>query len=74
MGNADILWVATGERLTAESFARYRKQGGQIVIFSIAEQDVWTAIAPEMRQKGRLKVGADADISVFDAYWSEARS
>ena len=24
----DILWAATGERLTAESFERYRKQGG----------------------------------------------
>jgi N-acyl-D-aspartate/D-glutamate deacylase len=33
----DILWVATGERLTAESFERYRKQGGLAVIFSIPE-------------------------------------
>jgi N-acyl-D-aspartate/D-glutamate deacylase len=24
------------------------------------------AMSPQMRQKGRLKVGADADISVFD--------
>jgi dihydroorotase len=24
------------------------------------------SISPQMRQKGRLKVGADADISVFD--------
>ena len=25
------------------------------------------AMSPQMRQKGRLKIGADADISVFDA-------
>jgi dihydroorotase len=122
----DILWVATGERLTEESFARYRKQGGQIVIFINTEEMVRAAIAnpmvmiasdgrltegkghprgagtyarvlgryvrdqkvvslmdairksslmpaqrlesmsPRMRQKGRVKVGADADISVFD--------
>jgi len=29
----DILWAATGERLTSESFERYRKQGGLAVIF-----------------------------------------
>src|SRR5690348_2729377 len=33
----DILWTATGERLTAESFERYRKQGGLAVIFMIPE-------------------------------------
>ena len=33
----DILWTATGERLTAESFERYRKQGGLVVIFMIPE-------------------------------------
>jgi N-acyl-D-aspartate/D-glutamate deacylase len=33
----DIMWAATGERLTAESFERYRKQGGLAVIFSIPE-------------------------------------
>jgi N-acyl-D-aspartate/D-glutamate deacylase len=124
---SDILWVATGERLTPETFARYRKQGGQIVIFQNTEEMVRIAIAnplvmiasdgritagkghprgagtyarvlgkyvreekiislmdavrksslmpaqrlewmaPEMRQKGRVKVGADADIVVFDA-------
>ena len=123
---SDILWVATGERLTEESFGRYRKQGGQIVIFMNTEEMVRTAIgnplvmiasdgritdgkghprgagtyarvlgkyvreekvlslmdairksslmpaqrlesmSPQMRQKGRLKIGADADISVFD--------
>jgi N-acyl-D-aspartate/D-glutamate deacylase len=124
---SDLLWDATGERLTADSFARYRKQGGGVVIFSNTEEMVRMALghplvmiasdgrltegkghprsagtyarvlgryvreakvlslmdavrksslmpaqrleamAPGMRQKGRLKVGADADIAVFDA-------
>jgi N-acyl-D-aspartate/D-glutamate deacylase len=128
LGNSysDLLWVATGERLTAESFERHRKQGGRVVIFGNTEEMVRIAIAnplvmiasdgglangqghprsagtyarvlgkyvreeralslmdmvrkssllpaqrlesmsPQMRLKGRLKVGADADISVFD--------
>jgi hypothetical protein len=33
----DILWPATGERLTAESFDRYRKTGGLAVIFMIPD-------------------------------------
>ncbi|HET9516014.1 MAG TPA: amidohydrolase family protein [Gemmatimonadales bacterium] len=28
-----FMWVATGERLTRESFERYRKQGGMVVLF-----------------------------------------
>ena len=28
----DLEWPPTGERLTAESFARYRRQGGWIII------------------------------------------
>jgi N-acyl-D-aspartate/D-glutamate deacylase len=127
----DILWAATGERLTAESFERYRKQGGLAIIFSIPESaadqayrdphvmvacDGWfqfqngvpighprTAgtharilgrfvrergvitlmdavrkmtllparrlerVDPDMKRKGRLQAGADADIVVFDA-------
>src|SRR5262249_10848396 len=123
---SDILWTATGERRTEESFGRYRRQGGQVVIFVTTEEMVRTAIAnplvliasdgrivngtghprgagtyarllgkyvreekvvslmdairksslmpaqrlesisTQMRQKGRLRVGADADISVFD--------
>ena len=123
---SDLLWTATGERLTAESFARYRKIGGRVVIFVNTEEMVRAAIAnplvmiasdggivngvghprgagtyarvlgkyvreekvlslmdairksslmpaqrlesisSQMRQKGRIKVGADADISVFD--------
>lgn len=33
----DILWTATGERLTAETFEKYRKQGGLAVIFMIPD-------------------------------------
>jgi N-acyl-D-aspartate/D-glutamate deacylase len=124
---SDLLWVATGERLTSESFERYRKKGGPVVIFMNTEETVKAAIAdplvmiasdgrltngqghprsagtyarvlgkyvreekalslmeairksslmpaqrleamsPQVRQKGRLRAGADADIAVFDA-------
>src|SRR5262245_31427094 len=123
----DVQWSATGERLTEETFARYRKQGGFVVIHMIPESSVQAALAhpgvmigsdgvplsgagghprgagtyarilgryvreqkvldlmtairkmtvmvadrlapfvPAMRQKGRIAVGADADITVFD--------
>jgi N-acyl-D-aspartate/D-glutamate deacylase len=123
----DVQWAETGERLTAESFARYRKQGGIAVIFSIPEEavraalsdpsimvasdgmmitgakvhprgqatfarvlghyvreektlDLMTALrkmtllpaqrlekrAPMFKEKGRIRIGADADITVFD--------
>jgi dihydroorotase len=123
---AKLLWPPTGERLTRESFERYRKQGGFVAQFDNTEEMVRVALAhpyvmvasdgiienglghpravgtyarvigkyvredkalslmdairksslmpaqrleamaPQMRQKGRLKVGADADVSVFD--------
>ena len=118
---ADLQWAATGERLTKESFERYRKQGGMVAIHSIPEDVVKTAMAdPEvmiasdgildqgkghpraagsyarvlgkyvreehvlsltdalrkmsllpaqqlnLSTKGRLQVGADADITIFD--------
>ncbi|HEV8147719.1 MAG TPA: amidohydrolase family protein [Bryobacteraceae bacterium] len=123
----DLQWVATGERLTAESFARYRKQGGSTILHAIPEEAARQAVAnpdvmiasdglmaqgrghpraagtyarvlghyardqkavplmtairkmtllpakrleavsPQMRLKGRIKVGADADLAVFDA-------
>ena len=124
----DLQWVKTGERLTAETFERYRKEGGEVVIFMIPEPVVRLAIADPMvmigsdgmpttgasvhprgqgtfsrvlgkyvreekvldlmtalrkmtlmpaqrleqraaafKTKGRIKVGADADITVFDA-------
>lgn len=128
VGFQDIQWAATGERLTEESFGRYRKQGGLVVIHMIPEDSVRAALVhpgvfvgsdgvpltnggghprgvgtyarilgryvreekvldlmtalrkitvmvaqrlepfvPAMRSKGRLAVGADADVTVFDA-------
>lgn len=120
-------WPPTGERLTRESFARYRKQGGYLVDYNNSEVTVSAAVAhpltmiasdgilhgavghprvagtfarvlgkyvrethlltlmdalrkitidparrlerrvPAMARKGRVQVGADADIVVFDA-------
>ena len=122
----EIEWPPTGERLNRDSFARYTRLGGPIVIHSNTEEMVATAISspltiiasdaywrngtghprttgtfskvlgryareahslsliealrkmtllpaqrlearvPAMRQKGRLQVGADADITIFD--------
>jgi len=120
---SDLQWGATGERLTAETFAKYRKQGGFVIVHVNPEEVVRDAVAhpltmiasdglkghprnagayarvvgryvregkaltlmealrkcslapaqrleslaPVMRQKGRLRVGADADLVVFDA-------
>ena len=127
IGFGDVQWAATGERLTEESFKRYRAQGGFVVIHMIPEDalraamthptvmigsdgvpltaggghprgigtyarvlgryvreerllDLMTALrkislmpaqrlepfVPAMRRKGRLTVGADADITIFD--------
>ena len=126
IGYGDVQWEKTGERLTAETFGPYRKQGGVVIMhlmkpewiaramaspfvmvasdgmpyapgahprsagtFSrvlgryVREQKVLTlmeglakmtiqparrlvAVSPAMKRKGRLKVGADADITVFD--------
>src|SRR5882724_5016472 len=124
----ELQWEDTGERLTAETFEKYRKQGGIVVIHSIPEDAARTAVAdpivmiasdgmpitgskvhprgqatfsrvlghyvreekvldlmtalrkmtllpaqrlekhaPMFRDKGRIRVGADADITVFDA-------
>jgi dihydroorotase len=123
----ELEWPRTGERLNRESFARYTRIGGPIVVHTNSEQMVAAAITspltivasdaywqngaghprttgtfskvlgryvrearslslmeairkmtlmpaqrlearvPAMRQKGRLRVGADADITIFDA-------
>jgi N-acyl-D-aspartate/D-glutamate deacylase len=124
----DLQWAETGERLTAETFEKYRKQGGKVVIHAIPEEaaraavaspivmigsdgmpitgpkihprgqgtfsrvlghyvreekalDLMTALrkmtlmpaqrlekrAPAFRGKGRISVGSDADITIFDA-------
>jgi hypothetical protein len=41
----DLQWALTGERLTADSFARYRKQGGFAAIHSIPEEIVRLALS-----------------------------
>lgn len=41
---SDLQWDVTGERLTSESFERYRKQGGGVVIFQNTEETVRTLI------------------------------
>src|SRR5690242_16307051 len=123
----DLQWTETGERLTAETFEKYRKIGGNVVIHSIPEEAAREAVANPMviiasdgmpitgakvhprgqgtfsrvlghyvrdekaldlmtalkkmtlmpaqrlekhahmyKDKGRIRVGADADITVFD--------
>lgn len=130
----DLQWAATGERLTEESFQRYRKTGGMVAVFSMKEEMVSAAVkspltmiasdgilesgkghprtagsysrvlgkyvreqgalslidaitkmtlmpaqrlekrVPSMRNKGRIKVGADADLTIFDAKTINDRS
>src|SRR5213079_699475 len=124
---AELEWPRTGERLNRESFDRYSRIGGPVVVHTNTEQMVALAITspltilasdaywqsgtghprttgtfskvlgryvreahslslmdairkmtlmpaqrlearvPAMRQKGRLRVGADADITIFDS-------
>ena len=126
IGYGELQWAATGERLNADTFAKYRQTGGMVIIHSIPEEMVKLALAtpfvlvasdgemkngighprtcgtfarvlakyvreqkvlslmeaikkmslmpaqrleryaPMMKNKGRIKVGADADITVFD--------
>jgi dihydroorotase len=40
-----LQWVATGERLTAETFAKYRKEGGLVAVHGIPEEIVKLALA-----------------------------
>src|SRR5712671_4171437 len=44
----DLQWAETGERLTAETFAKYRKQGGVVVIHEIPAEAARTAVASPM--------------------------
>jgi N-acyl-D-aspartate/D-glutamate deacylase len=41
----DLQWAQTGERLSAETFEKYRKQGGIVIIFAIPESAVREALA-----------------------------
>src|SRR4051812_26032951 len=40
-----LQWVSTGERLTAESFQRYRQQGGFVIVHAIPDEAVRVALA-----------------------------
>ena len=51
----DLLWAATGERLTAETFAARRKQGGMVAVFSIPEEMVRAAIAHPAGDRGQRR-------------------
>lgn len=122
----DLQWAATGERLTKDTFAEFRKTGGMVAVFSMTEEVVTAAIkspvtmiasdgimqngkghprtggtysrvlghyvreqralslmdalrkmslmpaqrleirVPSMKNKGRIRVGADADLAIFD--------
>jgi N-acyl-D-aspartate/D-glutamate deacylase len=42
---AKLQWSATGERLTRESFARYRKEGGLVLIHMNSEEMVTATVA-----------------------------
>jgi hypothetical protein len=124
---SSLLWPATGEHLTKESFLRYRQQGGMVIVPGNTPENVHAAVvsplamiasdgylrkgqghprtagtyalvlgryvreeqaldlmtalkkmtlmpaqrlekrAPMFKDKGRIRVGADADIAVFDA-------
>ena len=123
----DLQWAATGERLTRETFEKYRKTGGMVAVFSMTEENVQDALrnpltiiasdgildngkghprtagtysrvlgkyvredraltlmdalakmtlmpakrlerrVPAMKNKGRIRLGADADLAIFDA-------
>src|SRR5437667_1741010 len=124
---ASLLWPATGEHLTKESFLEYRKQGGMVIVPGNTPENVHAAVVspltmiasdgflstgqghprtagtyalvlgryvreekaldlmtalkkmtlmpdqrlekrePKFKDKRRIRVGADADITVFDA-------
>jgi N-acyl-D-aspartate/D-glutamate deacylase len=41
----DVEWSATGERLTRETFEKYRKQGGYVVMYMMKDANIERAIA-----------------------------
>ncbi len=40
----DLQWAATGERLTKETFEKYRQTGGMVAVFSMTEENVLAAL------------------------------
>lgn len=123
----DVQWQDTGERLTEETFKRYRQEGGIVIIHSmkpewikailsdprvmvasdgmpyapgahprgagtfsrflgryVRDQEIISlmgglakvtlmpaerleAVSPQMKRKGRMQIGSDADITIFSA-------
>src|SRR5258708_16432080 len=56
----DLQWSATGERLTAETFAKYRKQGGSVISHTLPEEALRAGIqspAVMFASDGRLTDG-----------------
>jgi len=45
IGYGDLQWAASGERLTAETFAKYRKQGGMVIAYSMKAENVDALVA-----------------------------
>lgn len=45
IGYGDLEWAATGERLTPESFTKYRRQGGAVILHHMPEDVVRATIA-----------------------------
>jgi N-acyl-D-aspartate/D-glutamate deacylase len=130
----DLQWAATGERLTKETFEKYRQTGGMVAVFSMTEEIVLEALrnpltiiasdgilenskghprtagtysrvlgkyvredhaltlmdalakmtlmpaqrlerrVPAMKNKGRIRAGADADLTIFDPQMISDRS
>src|SRR5204863_13245 len=59
---AELEWPPTGERLTRESFGRYSRTGGPVVIHTNTEQMVAAAISSPLT------------IIASDAYWQNGRA
>jgi hypothetical protein len=55
-----LQWVATGERLTAETFAKYRQQGGAVISHTLPEEALLSGIRDPLvmfASDGRLVAG-----------------
>ena len=57
----DLLMPATGERLNAESFAKYRKSGGRVIIFSIPD-----SVPAQTYARPFVMVASDGSLSLSD--------
>src|SRR5260370_19550365 len=42
--SASLVWPATGEHLTRDSFARYRKEGGMVILPANTQENIDIAI------------------------------